>query len=204
MRKIFPSTFSFWYQGSKSKDDSDHLVCFEPNPSFVLGMCTFIICISSWSNMSPAWNTLNSHCGEYYLFTLFHSVPSLSLVSPLVVSSPVCSHLSVLPHRHLRFPLSIVSHSPVSPLHLLPLLLLPLFSVSVEPLWVHRHTDCRLCRGGGMLFRHSTRRYCTTFTLPHFFIKFHSHPAVLWPLLLHVTQHLMKSKVKKRNMSLLL
>lgn len=42
-----------------------------------------------------------------------------------------------------------------------------LFSVSVEPLRLHRYSDCWLCRGGGMLFRHSTWRYCMTCTSLH-------------------------------------
>lgn len=65
------------------------------------------------------------------------------------------SHLSSLIVLHIPQISPLVFPSP------------PLFSVSVEPLWLHRYSDCRLCRGGGMLFRHSVRRYCTTCTLTH-------------------------------------
>lgn len=122
---------------------------------------------------------------EHYLFTLFHFA-SLCQFSPR--GSPLCPlHLDLLfslPPTHspvsLSTPLFLVTF--VFPLHhLLPFIprwlshpfisLLvfsspSLFSVSVEPLWLHRYSDCWLCCGGGMLFRHSIRRYCTTCTLP--------------------------------------
>lgn len=62
------------------------------------------------------------------------------------------------PHHLLPFIPHSVTHPSTPPPSL--------FSVSVEPLWLHRYTDCWLCRGGGMLFWHSTRRYCTSSTLP--------------------------------------
>lgn len=76
-----------------------------------------------------------------FLSTLF-----ITFIFPIIISCLSSFH-SLSPTPSLHFP---VFSSP------------SLFSVSVEPLWLHRYTDCWLCRGGGMLFRHSTRRYCTS------------------------------------------
>lgn len=102
------------------------------------------------------------------LFSLSNSISCLCVYA-LVPSSPSFSPSSS--HAcHTSFSFSSL-HSP-------PVFSSPsLFSVSVEPLWLHRYTDCWLCRWGGMLFRHSTRRYCTSARCP------------LQPKLLHQTSH---------------
>lgn len=125
------------------------------------------------------------YSSEQYLFTLLHFASPLSILPlwfPTMSSPPLSfilsflnsiSYLStlsvfitfnVLLHHLTPFIPHCLSHSLIS------LLFFPspsLFSVSVEPLWLHRYSDCWLCCWGGMLFRHSTRRYCITCTLPH-------------------------------------
>lgn len=115
-----------------------------------------------------------SNSSEQYLFTVFHSTSCLSiLVLPFpVVSSPPfpLSFVYTLGPHHLPHLTPFIPHCPSRPPHFPSCFSLPsppLFPVSVEPLRLHRYSDCRLCRGGGMLFRHSIRRYCTTCTLPH-------------------------------------
>lgn len=146
---------------------------------------------------------------EHYLFTLFHFA-SLCQFSPC--GSPLCPlHLDLLfslPPTHspvsLSMPLFLVTF--VFPLHHLtpfiprclshPFISLlffsspSLFPVSVEPLWLHRYSDCWLCCRGGMLFRHSIRRYCTTCTLP-LTIKTTAHNIPL--LFIHCTMSLSSS-----------
>lgn len=118
---------------------------------------------------------------EHYLFTLFHFASPLSYLPvwfPITSSSPwsfilsssdslCCLSVSALAPRHLHFP-PLHHLTPFIPSLCLSSLYFPpvfssssLFSVSVEPLWLHRYSDCWLCRGGGMLLRHSIRRYCT-------------------------------------------
>lgn len=145
---------------------------------------------------------------EHYLFTLFHFA-SLCQFSPC--GSPLCPlHLDLLfslPPTHspvsLSMPLFLVTF--VFPLHHLtpfiprclshPFISLlffsspSLFPVSVEPLWLHRYSDCWLCCRGGMLFRHSIRRYCTTCTLP-LTIKTTAHNIPL--LFIHCTMFQLK------------
>lgn len=116
--------------------------------------CHFSLCGSPscpqppWSFfLSPSFRlTLLSFC-QHSCFLLLSSPPTPP--PPLIISclSSLTLWLTPPPSR------------PVSPPP-------SLFSVSVEPLWLHRYTDCWLCRGSGMLFWHSTRRYCTSSTLP--------------------------------------
>lgn len=96
---------------------------------------------------------------ERYLFT-FSNFASPTVPSALSLSLP--RH----PPPVLSSPLSLffflsfspIKKNPFSPTPLTPLLL----SASVEPLRLHRYSDCWLRRWSGMLFRHATRRYCTT------------------------------------------
>lgn len=97
---------------------------------------------------------------------LFFSPPLPDSLCCLSVNTHVSCYCP--PPQHHHHPSSSLAFHPSlcdSPLHL-PAPPPSLFSVSVEPLWLHRYTDCWLCRGGGMLFWHSTRRYCTSSTLP--------------------------------------
>lgn len=118
---------------------------------------------------------------QWALFIHFIPFCFPSVNSPPVISHPALSAL-IFYSLFLQLPLlsfclhsSSPSFSPSSSHAFHPFILSPtpslhfpvfsspsLFSVSVEPLWLHRYTDCWLCRGGGMLFRHSTRRYCTS------------------------------------------
>lgn len=127
------------------------------------------------------------HTSVSIIYSLYSILPPLCQLSPLwfpIMSSPpwsfilsssnslCCLSVYALIPRHLRFsPSSSHAFHPslsLSPLYVPLVFSSPsLFPVSVEPLWLHRYSDCWLCRGGGMLFRHSTRRYCTTCTLPH-------------------------------------
>lgn len=116
--------------------------------SILLPLCQF----------SPCGSPLR-HLHLDLLFSLppTHSPVFLSTLLFLVTFIFPLNHLPpFIPHRLSHPVISLLFFS--SP---------PLFSVSVEPLWLHRYSDCWLCGGGGMLFRHSIRRYCTTCTLPH-------------------------------------
>lgn len=90
-------------------------------------------------------------------YSLFLQLTQLSFCLRSCSSSPSFSPFIIL----TSFIPNCLSHPFIS-LLFFPL---PMFSVSVEPLWLHRYSDCWLCRRGGMLFRHSTRRYCTPCTL---------------------------------------
>lgn len=163
----------------------DHLVFFVQIAS--LRPPSVIACASLPFFMLVMWFFLPlyhflPHSSEHYLFTLFHFASPLSIFPvwfPILSSPPwsfilsfsnSLSCLSVCALVTFIFPI-IISH--LSSLILSHPFLPPsvcsspwLFSVSVEPLWLHRYSDCWLCRWGGMLFRHSTRRYCTSCTQP--------------------------------------
>lgn len=129
--------------------------------SILLPLCQFSPCGSPLHPLSTL-----------IFYSLFLQLTLLSFCLHSRFSSP-----SFSPFIISRLSSLIVSLIPLFPPCSSPL---PLFSVSVEPLWLHRYSDCWLCRGGGMLFRHSTWRYCTTCTLNHS-IKTAApkHPSVL-------------------------
>lgn len=147
-----------------------------------IALCILSFLFSKCDFFSPSsylfFLLLLPHSREHYLFTFFHfasllSIPSTVVPRPvfptLIFYSLKLSCLSVYAPSSPSFsPSSSHNFPPSFSLCLTPSLPPPcfsspsLFSVSVEPLWLHRHTDCWLCRGGGMLFRHSTRRYCTS------------------------------------------
>lgn len=100
------------------------------------------------------------HLDLFFSPPLSDSLCCLSVNTHVSCYCPPPPNTTTTPHHLLPFIPHSVTHPSTSP---------PppsLFSVSVEPLWLHRYTDCWLCRGGGMLFWHSTRRYCTSSTLP--------------------------------------
>lgn len=112
--------------------------------------CHFSLCVPLLS--SPPWSFFLSPSFRLTLLSFCQHSCFLLLSPP--------PNTTTTPHHLLPF----IPHSVTHPSTFPP----PpsLFSVSVEPLWLHRYTDCWLCRGGGMLFWHSTRRYCTSSTLP--------------------------------------
>lgn len=113
---------------------------------------------SAWSSPLSYIFICYQISSEHYLFTLFHCTSPLSTPPPWfpILSYSVSLSRSCRHHLMLFTPRSLF-HPVTSSLFFSP----TLFSVSVEPLRLHRYTDCRLCRGGGMLLRHSSWRYCT-------------------------------------------
>lgn len=148
------------------------LVCFHPLQSVVVQFPSFV----------------TSHHSKLKLFTLFCFVlflPNVPIViipfPPLLISPPTLStpppafcllfynFLSVLntssppsPSSASRWLTSLPLTVPHIPLNAALLCFPPcpsLFSASVEPLRLHRYSDGGLCRGCGLLLRHSARRY---------------------------------------------
>lgn len=105
------------------------------------------------------------------VYSLYFLLLPRHVLSTLIFSALSPTHFALCPHHlhHLPFIVSSpsspsTSSSFTNPPPTPPLHLFPLFSASVESLRLHGYSDRGLCRGGGLLFWHAARRYCTTCT----------------------------------------